>query len=162
MKSIHVLGKWQCCGENDYFKQEILSGWNTSFMQGSCARSLTEPREVSLLVQKWSWGQGTLQYWQKKELLGESLFSSTQGAALLLHKEGEGAPRLRWIARAPLQQLRVCSRSMSSPTQAETLLIYSHGLWGHLFSPMICLSAEGCLATLNYLLFLSSQGEYLE
>lgn len=136
MKSIRTLGKWRCCGENGCFKQEILSRWNTSFMWGSCARSLAERRRVTWLVQERSWGQGRLQYWWKRALLWERLFSSTQGAAVLLHRGDEGSvSRPIKLPELLLHLLQGCPRSVSSPTQAETLLIYSHGLRGHQVSP---------------------------
>lgn len=134
MKSIPMLGKWQCCGENDCFKQEILSGWNVPFKWGLRARSWAEPGEVALLVQERSWGR------VRAPALAESCCQrdhsaprrqqhccysrGIRGVLLSQHK----------LPELLLHQLKV-GPGPYSPPQAETLLIYSHGPWGHPVSP---------------------------
>lgn len=78
-------------------------------------------------------GQGSSTAW---ELLPEGSFSPTEGAALLL-LERDQRRVLQSQHKLPqllLHQLKV-GPGPSSPPQAETLLIYSHGLWGQWVSP---------------------------
>lgn len=135
MKSIRTLGKWQCCGENDCFKQEILSRWNSSFMWGSCtflgwvekgyaagAGTILGSGQASILVEKRVAVRKIIQ------LHAGSSSVTTQGDA------GSVSRPIK-LPELLLHLLQGCTRSVSSPTQAETLLIYSHGLWGHQVSP---------------------------
>lgn len=148
-------GKWQCCGENDCFKQEILSGWNffqvrltwmlLGWAQGGCAAGsgavLGSGQALALAescCERDYSAPGREQHCCFLRGIRGVLLSQHKPPELLLHQLKVGA------APCPLLHKRRhfwCILMASEVTE---------------FPLMSCLSVEGCLATLNHLFFHSS------